>query len=435
MNIKKLRPYLLLWGTQAFSALGSGMTSYALVLWLYLRTGSALETALLSVSSYAPYVLMSIFAGAMSDRWNKKRTMLVCDLLAALSTVVVFLLIRANALCGWHLYILNALNGLMNTIQQPASEVAATLLIPKDCYQKTSGLRSFSQSLNSILTPILASALFAFGGIGVVMTFDLISFAIAFFTLLLFIRIPEREGQRQAPEKLLTAARQGLAWLKKNPLILTLILYLACINLVASVYNAALPAMILSKPNGGEGVLGLVNTVAGIATLAGSVLVTLLPVPKNRVRVICLSLLLSMSTENFLLAFGKTPLVWCIGAVLGWLAIPLMNANLDVIYRSSIPVEMQGRIYSCRNTLQFFTIPIGFLLGGLLVDRAFEPLMSVQPASSLLVRLFGDGKGAGAAMLFFVIGLAGVLICLIFQCRLRAYPWSENQGKLHERRN
>ena len=90
MKIKQLKMYLLLWSTQALSALGSGMTSYALVLWLYLRNGSALETALLSVCSYAPYVIMSIFAGALSDRWNKKRTMLVCDLLAALSTVAVF---------------------------------------------------------------------------------------------------------------------------------------------------------------------------------------------------------------------------------------------------------------------------------------------------------------------------------------------------------
>ena len=166
MKTKQLKPYLMLWSTQTLSALGSGMTSYALVLWLYLRSGSALKTALLSVCSYAPYVIMSIFAGALSDRWNKKRTMLVCDLLAALSTVIVFLLIKADALNVWHLYILNALNGLMNTIQQPASEVAATLLIPKDYYQKTSGLRSFSQSLNSILTPILATALFAFAGIG-----------------------------------------------------------------------------------------------------------------------------------------------------------------------------------------------------------------------------------------------------------------------------
>lgn len=426
MRKNQLRPYLLLWSTQALSALGSGMTSYALVLWLYLKNGSALETALLSVCSYAPYVVMSIFAGALSDRWNKKRTMLVCDLLAAVSTVAVFVLIKAEALSAWHLYILNALNGLMNTIQQPASEVAATILIPKEYYQKTSGLRSFSQSLNSILTPILATALFAFGGIDTVIAFDLVTFAIAFVVLLLLIKIPEDRECKRTQEGLLDSARQGLTWLKKNPLILTLILYLSSINLVASVYDAALPAMILSKPNGGETVLGIVNTAVGVATLVGSVIVAFLPTPKNRVRVISLTLLISMSSENFLLAFGKTPLVWCIGAVLGWLVIPLMNANLDVIYRSSIPLDMQGRVYSCRNTLQFFTIPIGFLLGGLLVDKVFEPLMAAQPAGSPLISLFGETKGAGAAMLFAIIGVAGVLVCLVFNLILRKYRWSEN---------
>ncbi len=425
MKARQLRPYLLLWGTQSLSALGSGMTSYALVLWLYLRTGSALGAALLSVCSYAPYVVMSIFAGALTDRWNKKRTMLVCDLLAALSTVAVFWLIRAEALEAWHLYLLNALNGLMNTIQQPAGEVAATLLVPREYYQKTSGLRSLSQSLNSILTPILATALFAFGGIGGVIAVDLATFACAFLTLLLFIRIPEDGGPAQQREKLLTAARQGIAWLRQNPLIFTLIVYLACINLVASVYDAALPAMVLSKSAGGEGVLGIVNACVGAATLAGSLLVTLLPVPKDRVRVISLTLLFSMSSENFLLAFGKTPLVWCIGAVLGWLFIPMMNANLDVIFRSSIPLDMQGRVYSCRNTLQFFTIPIGFLLGGLLVDRVFEPFMAAQTPESALASLFGGAKGAGAALLFAVIGVAGVAVCLVFNHRLRRYRWSE----------
>lgn len=428
MEKKRLRPYLMLWSTQAISALGSGMTSYALVLWLYIRSGSALGTALLSVCSYAPYVVMSIFAGSFCDRWNKKRIMLVCDLLAALSTVAVFLLIKADALNAWHLYILNATNGLMNTIQQPASEVAATLLIPKDYYQKTSGLRSLSQSLNSILTPILATALFVFAGIDAVIAVDLITFAFAFLTLLLFIQIPEESRPKEKPEKLLTAARQGITWLRENPLIMTLILYLACINLVASVYNAALPAMILPKPNGGEAVLGIVNTCVGLATLAGSVLVTFLPVPKNRVKVISLTLLISMSSENFLLAFGKTPLIWCIGAVMGWLVIPLMNANLDVIFRCSIPLDMQGRVFSCRNTLQFFTIPIGFLMGGLLVDEVFEPLMEAQPANALLVSVFGEAKGSGAAMLFSIIGIVGVSVCLIFNFQLQKYKWSENSA-------
>ena len=180
MKIKQLRAYILLWSTQSLSTLGSSMTSYALVLWLYLRNGSALGTAMLSVCSYAPYVIMSIFAGALSDRWNKKRTMLVCDLAAACSTVAIFLLIKADALQPWHLYVLNALNGLMNTIQQPASEVAATLLIPEAYYQKTSGLRSLSQSMNSILTPILATALFTFAGVDLVIVFDLTTFTAAF---------------------------------------------------------------------------------------------------------------------------------------------------------------------------------------------------------------------------------------------------------------
>ncbi len=416
-----LRPYLLLWGTQSLSSLGSSMTGYGLILWLYRQNGSALETAMLSICSYAPYVLVSIFAGALSDRWNKKRIMLVCDLLAALSTVVVLMLLRSGLLVPWHIYVLNAINGLMNTVQQPAGDVAATLLVPKEYYQKTSGLRSFSSSLNTILHPVIASSLFAFFGMELVIAVDLATFAAAFITLLFFIRIPETHWEDRPREKLLAAARSGLDWIRANRLILDLILFLAFINLVASAYNAVLPAMLLSRENGGETVLGLLNAVTGAASMAGGLITALMPEPKNRVRVICFSLMVSMGTENFLLAFGRTPLIWCLGAVLGWLLIPLMNANMDVIFRSTIPADLQGRVYSCRNTLQFFTIPVGYFLGGLLVDRVFEPLMANASPESALVFLFGAGKGSGAAAMFFVLGAAGVLVCLGFYWGLRRF--------------
>ena len=416
-DYRELRPWLALWSTQSLSALGSAMTNFALVIWLYQRSGSALETALLSVCSYAPYVVMSIFAGALSDRWDKRRTMLVCDLLASLCTVTVLVLLRADALMAWHMYLLNAVNGLMNTVQQPAAEVAATLLVPKKYYQQTCGLRSLSQSLNTILTPVIASALFAFSGMEMVIAIDLITFAIAFVVLWRFVRIPEIRQKGETQEPLLRSAASGLRWLRRNPLILKLILFLAGINLVASAHEAALQAMLLPRANGGETVLGLVNTFAGVATLAGSTLVTLLPAPRSRVRVICLSLLFSMSTENFLLAFGRTAPVWCMGSILGCIAIPLMGANLDVIFRTTIPAEMQGRVYSCRNTLQFFTIPLGYLLSGALVDSVFEPMMAV--VSEPMLWLFGSGKGSGAAAMQFVLGLMGTALCLMFCCILR----------------
>lgn len=121
--IKDLRDFLILWLTQSFSSLGSSMTNFALVIWSYQQYGSALKTALLAICSYAPYVLMSIFVGVLSDRWNKKITMILCDSFAAVCTIIILLLLKFYKLELWHLYCLNALNGLMNTIQQPTADV------------------------------------------------------------------------------------------------------------------------------------------------------------------------------------------------------------------------------------------------------------------------------------------------------------------------
>ena len=132
-------------------------------------------------------------------------------------------------------------------------------------------------------------------------------------------------------------------------------------------------------------------------------------------QVIFNALLFSMSTENFLLAFGRGLPVWCVAGALGWIFIPVMGANMDALLRLSIPVEMQGRVYAARNALQFFTIPIGYGLGGWLVDRVFEPFMAAQPAGGWLHAVFGAGAGTGAALLFFVIGVLGARSCLPFR--------------------
>lgn len=407
-----MRSYLLLWFTQTVSGLGSAMTAYALVIWSYTQAGSALRTALLMVCSYAPYVICSIFAGALSDRWDKKKTMLVCDALAAFSTLIVLLLLKNDALRIWHLYIVNALSGLMNTFQQPASEVATSALLKREYYQKVGGLRYLSNSLNSILTPIITTAIMGLWGIGAVIAIDLCSFFAAFLVLLFFIPIPKTES-REHREPVLQSAAEGVRWLKANPGIFHLMLFLAGINLVASMFNAALPAMILSKAS--ETALGTVNAVTGITMLVGSILASFLPTPKSRVKAIWYCLMLSMCTENFFLAFGNSVFAWCFGAFLGWIALPWMSANLEAVNRLNIPLEIQGRVFAARNSFQFFTIPVGYFLGGILVDEVLEPVMALQPENSLPVQLFGSGKGSGAALLFAILWGMGIVVCLLFR--------------------
>jgi len=428
-DIREMRAYLLLWLTQLVSGLGSAMTSYALVIWSYQEKGSALMTAMLMVCSYAPYVLCSIFAGALSDRWDKKRTMLTCDALAALCTMGVLCLFKTGRLEIWHIYVVNALSGLMNTVQQPASEVATTAILPRKYYQKVGGLRYLSSSLSSVLMPILATAVLGLGGMDMIFSIDLASFVFAALTLLFFIPIPGTQKEAGKKESLLASAKVGLVYLKREKGIFYMMMFFAGINLVASMYNAALPAMLLSKPQGGETVLGVVNTVVGLTTLAGSLLASMLKAPRSRVTAIWACLMVSMSTENFLLAFGRTPLVWCAGAFLGWICIPWMSANLEAIYRLKIPQEIQGRVFAARNTFQFFTIPVGYFLGGLMVDSVFEPIMTKQAEKGLLCQWFGAGKGSGAAFFFAVIGVLGVLVCLLFKNNrhIRKLDATENQ--------
>ncbi|MBQ8654005.1 MAG: MFS transporter [Clostridia bacterium] len=410
-----MRKYLLLWATQAFSSLGSGMTSFAIVIWVYEQSGSALSTAGMMVASYTPYILCSVFAGALSDRWNKKKIMLWCDVLSALTTVITMMLMTSGRLQLWHLYALNAAGGLMNTVQQPASEVATTALLPREHFHRVGGLRYLSGALNGILRPILAMAVLGLWGIRAVFIFDLLTFAAAFVVLLAFIDIPQSPPAQEKKDSLWRSSMEGLAWLRRNPAVLHMMLFLAAINLVASMYEAAFPAMMLSREGGGEEAMGLVNAVIGAATLLGSIIASVAKAPRSRVRVVCNTLLLSMATENIILALGRSVPVWCAGGFLGWIAIPLMNANLDVLMRTNIPVEIQGRVFSARNSLQFFTIPVGYFLGGYLVDRAFEPLMASQGANSLLIRLFGQGGGSGAACFFGFIWLIGLSIPLLFR--------------------
>lgn len=422
-RIKDLRDFYIVWSTQSLSQLGSAITEFALTLWMYEKTGSALSTATLTICTYAPYVIMSIFAGAITDKFDKKKTMLICDFLAALTTVIVFVLYKTDMLMMWHLYVINAVSGLMNTVQQPASEVTYTLIVPKEQYQKTGGFQQLSRSLISIGNPLIASALYGLAGLDVVIALDLLTFAIAFTALLFFIKLPEIQEGEGKSDNVIKLAKEGIRFLKETPLILTVILFMSGVNFIASAFDAVHPALVI--PREGNSVYGIVTACSGLAMVAGSFLPMILPKPKDRVRVIYLTMLFSLGIENFILAFSRSPVLWCIGQVIGWVFVPLMAANQNVIMRNLIPVELQGRVYACRNTLQFFTIPIGLFLGGFFVDKICEPFMALKNDNTFWTTLFGSGKGSGAALMMGILGVSGIVLCVTSGQIMKKYKYTE----------
>jgi MFS family permease len=248
-NLINLRSFLILWGSQSISSLGTAMTNFALIIWVYRQQGTASSITLLSVCSFLTSILFCFAAGTIADRWDKKKIMLVSDIIAALGTLTVLLLYSTESLRIWHLYVINFTLSFMNAFQNPASYVAVTLITPKEHYVRASGMQAFSSSLVTILTPALATALLSFSGIQTVLIIDLVSFAIAYIALLFFIRIPAVQANNdEKKEPFYKSCLAGLNFLREHTPVLKIILFFSFINLLASMAgNSIMPAMILAR--------------------------------------------------------------------------------------------------------------------------------------------------------------------------------------------
>ncbi len=411
----QLHPFIILWGSQSISELGSSMTSFALVLWAYGQKGTAMSTVSMAFFTYLPYVLVSLFAGTLADRWKKKHIMFVCDTIAAMGSMAIFVLLLSGQLAMWHLYGINLVIGAMNAFQQPASMVAVTLLTPRKHYSNVSGMQAFSNALVAILQPVLATFVMSLGGLTAVLVIDLATFIVAFVTLAFFIRIPEVSGSTSGQKSgFFKQTADGIRYLRKQRAIWRMILFFALVNLLSSMAgNALMPAMILSRTGNDQRTLSIVSACLGIGTMAGGLWATFARPVKSRRRAIFLSCGLSFLFCDCLWGFGRTWPIWAFAALIGNFPIPILNAGMTSVMRERIPVEWQGRVFSTQAAFQFFTIPLGYLLGGVLADYVFEPFMlRTSYWQNMLEMLVGSGKGSGIALIFLLTGMIGFIISI-----------------------
>jgi MFS family permease len=415
----ELRNFLILWSSQTVSRLGTAMTSFALIVWVYTQKGTASSITLLSICSLVPSILFSFIAGTLADRWDKKRIMLLSDTMAAIGTATVLALYLTHNLHIWHLYIINFLLSFMNAFQGPASYVATTLLAPKEHYVRVSGLQSFSGSVVTILAPALGGAIFTFGGLKTVLIIDLSAFVIACTILLACIKIPKiAAATKDVRESLLKSCAAGINFLREHSTLLRIILFFAFINFIAKMGSyGILPALILGRTGGNQVSLGIVEAAAGIGTLVGSIAVTLMNPAKSRTRIIFFTCGISFFFGDFLMSFQRVLPLWVFFTFAGNAPLPFLDANLTAIMRTKVPVEMQGRVFSARDTIQYSAIPVGLLLGGLFADHVFEPFMATTSSmQQVLTLVYGAGKGSGIALMFSVVGFIG---CVASFLRLR----------------
>ncbi|HPH95046.1 MAG TPA: MFS transporter [Anaerolineaceae bacterium] len=399
----------ILWAGQAVSLLGTGLTRFAVMIWAYQVEGSATALALLGFFACITFVVVSPFAGVLVDRWDRRKVMFLADLGAGVMTGMLLLLNLSDRLELWHLYLAEGLAGAFEAFQEPAFSAAISLLVPKEEYTRSNGLLGLGKSAARVLAPAFSGLLMQAGGLNSVMTVDMMTMGLALGGLAL-VRIPapqRTQTGQQAQGNFWHELRFGFGYIFNRPGLRGILITYFNINLFGTLtYFAVLSPMILARTGGDEVTLGVVRTVMGLGGICGGLFISLRRAPWRKTRIFLWSTLLSFLICDFMTAVSRSVWGWSLAGFVSELTIPFIVSPYYALWQEQVPPDVQGRVFSTREMVQISSQPAGYLLGGLLADRLFEPLFQ---GPGMLTWLIGSGPGAGMAAMFLLTSLLGGL--------------------------
>jgi MFS family permease len=409
-----MRGFVVVWIGQVVSLLGTAMSGFGLTIWVYELTGSATALSLMGFFFVTPMLIISPLAGALVDRSNRKLMMMISDLASGLATIVILFLYQSSNLQLWQLYITSAFMGLFQAFQWPAFSAAITTMLPKEQYGRANGLMSLAESGSGILAPILAGALLAFIGLGGILVFDIASFVFAILALLIVV-VPQPKTTQvgeQSKGSLWKESIFGFHYILKRPSLLGLQIVFLVGNFLATVAFTLAAPLVLSRTGNNEIALGTVNSIGAIGGVLGGVVMSAWGGTKRKVHGVLSGWSLS---GLFISMFGlaRSAPVWAVTEFASGAMSPWINSSNQAIWQAKVAPDVQGRVFSIRRLIAWFSMPAATLVAGPLADYVMEPAM--QPGGALapvFEPLVGVGPGAGIALIIFFAGLAIILVGL-----------------------
>jgi len=402
-----------IWIGQLVSLIGSGLTAFALGVWVLQHTHSVTQYTLTIVFAGLPGILIAPFAGAYVDRWDRKWVMFWTDLGPAITTLAYAYLLWKGELQVWHVYIGVFANSIFGTFQWPAYIASITMLVARKDYGRVNGVLETGQSIVTIGAPAISGFLMYTIGITNILLIDFGTFLFA-ATALLLAKIPrpeQSEEGRKAKGSIWKEAAFGWTFIKARPGLLNLLLLFAVVNLMMSMGGVAILPMVLGFAN--TAAVGTIMSLVGVGTLIGGLIMTATGGPKRKVYGV-LGAWAALSV--WFVIIGIRPSVWLvgIGVLLWYIGLPIMNASSQAIWQSKTPYDVQGRVFSVRRMIAQFTVPIGDFAAGPLADKVFNPaLMPGGALANSAGNVIGVGPGRGIAMMLMTMAVVPALVAIV----------------------
>lgn len=398
---------------QFLSIVASSATSFALAVWAYQASGSALALGVVFAASSLPYLVLSPFAGVWVDRYSRKVMMAVSDTLSSAVTLTLLLLFLTGQLQMWHLYISAFVSGAGNTIQWPAYSAAVTTMVSKDHYHRANGMIALARSAPYVLAPMLAGALYPVVGLSGFFIFDLATFVLAIGALWI-VQIPPpitTDEGKASKGSFWHEAFYGFRYIFKRKSLLGLLLFFLAINFTGGFARQLFNPFILARTGNNTVALGLISSAGAIGGLIGGLLMTVWGGFKRRINNIFLAQVLAAIFELMLFGLARNLTAWIVVFGVGGICIPFSNAASQGIWQAKVAPDVQGRVFAARGMIAFAAGPIMALVAGGVADFVTEPAMT---SSTWLSRTFeglvGTTTGSGMALQFVLSGALYLLI-------------------------
>jgi len=408
--------FSFIWVGQLVSILGTSMVRFGLMYWAWLETGQATAVALLGFFSFAPQLLLEPFAGALVDRWNRKVTIILADLVAGMGTIATLILYSSGVLEVWHLYVIATFVGALSSFHFPAFSAAVTMMVDKKQYGRAASMLGLAGSVSEIFAAPIAAVLLVWVGLPGILVIDIFTFTFA-VSVLLIARIPQPEKARdlgKGMRGLWRDSKYGFRYIFKRKSLLGLQLTYFGSNFFGNIAFILMAPMVLAITSSDKVALATVMAGAGVGGLIGGIIMSAWGGSKTwKIGVIMCGILVEgLVMVSFGLVLG-VPL-WTVIAFILAFSGPFVWGSSQAIWQSKVEPNKQGRVFGARGFIAMSAGAVGMVIAGPLADMVFEPGMA---GSGFLARTFGwllgNEIGSGMRLIMILCGIGTLATAVV----------------------
>ena len=377
--------------SQSVSLFGSSIVQMAIVWYVTMQTSSGIWLTILTLSSFLPQMIISPFAGVLADRYNKKKIIIIADILIAISTLILAIFLQINNLANTSLIaivVVSIIRSIGTGIQTPTVNSMIPLLVPEDKLMKFNGINSSIQSVIQFTSPLVAGGILVLGSISNILFIDVIT-AIIGVGIFSFIKIEQKSIQKiEEKTSTLNDIKEGIRFSISDKLIGKLLLIYG-IFIFLSVPSSFMSSLIITRNFGQDYMyLSICETIGFVGMFLGGLLLGTWGGFKNRNKTLTLGMILY---SIFAIALVLVTQYWMFVVIIFLISfsIPIIQTTTMTMLQEKVQIEMQGRIFSLLNAIFSGLMPLGMILFGILADIVSINYLII-PAGAILL-LIGIG--------------------------------------------